>query len=265
MTDETLLFDVDARGVATIIFNRPRVRNAYDGQMLQAMTDALHRCESDEAVRVVVLRGNGAMFQSGADLDWLASLRDISQEQNIEISRQTAMVFRALVECSKPTVALVHGGCFGGGVGFAAGCDVVVASNDSRFAITEARWGLLPSIIVPQLIGAMGVRNVRRYALSGELFDAETAKNTGLAHEVCEPGELDEAAAPIVDGLLSSAPGSLSQLKKLALEQSGVAIDEAQFERLVRLHADKRLSAEAREGVASFLGKRAPAWLIPSP
>lgn len=260
MTDETLLFDLDARGIATITFNRPKVRNAYNGQMLEALTGALHRCENDADVRALVLRGNGPLFQAGADLDWLASLGGSSKKENLEVSRRTALVFRNLVECSKPSVALVHGGCFGGGLGFVAGCDVAVASKETRFAITEARWGLLPSIIVPQLAGAIGVRNVRRYALSCERFDAETAKRIGLVHEVCELAEMEQTAAPIIEGLLSSAPDSLSQLKGLALEQAGVAIDDAQFERLVRMHAEKRQSDEALEGLASFLEKRSPAW-----
>lgn len=263
MSEQGVLFGVDDRGIATATLNRPEVRNAYDGRMLDALTHWLRRCESDDGVRVLVLRGNGPVFQAGADLDWLASLRDGSDEDDIEVSRRTAQVFRALAECSKPTLALVHGGCFGGGVGFVAACDVAVAAGDARFAITEARWGLLPSIIVPQLIAAIGLRNVRRYALSCERFDAETARSMGLVHEVCDPSRLDDAAAPVLEGFLSSAPNSLSELKKLAIEQGGAGIDEALFERLVHLHAAKRRSAEAREGLASFLEKRPPAWRVP--
>jgi methylglutaconyl-CoA hydratase len=265
MTDEALLFHVDARGIAAATFNRPEVRNAYDGQMLEALMTVLNRCETDSNVRILVLRGNGPLFQAGADLGWLASLGGNSEEENIQVSRQTARVFRALAECSKPTVALVHGGCFGGGVGFVAGCDVAVAASDTRFAITEARWGLLPSIIVPQLNAAMGVRNVRRYALSCEQFDAEAARRIGLVHEVCDPAALEETAAPIIEGLLASAPDSVGQLKRLALELAGVTLDDEKFERLVRMHAHKRGSAEACEGLASFREKRPPAWFAPPP
>ena len=264
MTEETLLFQVDSRGVATATFNRPRVRNAYNGRMLEALLQALARCEGDEGVRVVVLRGNGPVFQSGADLDWLDGLRASSEAENVEASRRTAQVFRALAECPKPTVARVQGGCFGGGVGIAAACDVVVASRDARFAITEARWGLLPSIIVPQLNAAIGVRNVRRYALSCEQFDAETARRIGLVHEVCEPDSLDEVSEPIIEALLASAPQALRELKRLILEQAGASMDDDYFERLVRAHADKRASAEASEGMASFREKRAPAWSAPT-
>jgi len=263
MGEEAVLFHVDERGIATATLNRPRVRNAYDGRMLDALVDVVRRCEADARVRVLVLRGNGPVFQSGADLGWLASLRERSDEENLAVSRRTADVFRALQECSRPVVALVHGGCFGGGVGFVAACDVAIAASDTRFAITEARWGLLPSIIVPQLIGAIGLRNVRRYALSCERFDADTARSMGLVHEVCDPARLDESAAPVLEGLLASAPNSLSQLKKLAIEQAGMAIDEALFERLVQLHAEKRASAEALEGLASFRDKRSPAWRVP--
>lgn len=263
MTEEVLLFHVDARGIATATFNRPNVRNAYNGQMLEAVMGALQHCATDDRVRVLVLRGNGPVFQAGADLRWMATLHDLSDEDSQEVSRQTAGVFRALVECPKPTMALVQGGCFGGGVGFVAGCDIAVASSDTTFAITEARWGLLPSIILPQLNAAIGVRQVRRYALSCEQFSAETARDIGLVHEVCAPGALDDTAAPLLEDLLLSAPESLRQLKRLALEQAGVTMDDSGFERLVRDHADKRRSDEAREGVASFREKRAPRWFTP--
>ena len=263
MTEDVLLFHVDARGVATATFNRPDVRNAYNAQMLEALMGALHRCASDDQVRVLVLRGNGPVFQAGADLHWMATLQGLSDDDSLEVSRQGGGVFRALTECPKPTVALVHGGCFGGGVGFVAGCDIAIASSETRFAITEARWGLLPSIILPQLNAAIGVRQVRRYALSCEQFSADTAKEIGLVHEICEPGAMDDAAAPILEGLLLSAPESLSQLKKLALEQAGLTMDDAYFERLVRVHADKRRSVEARDGVASFREKCPPPWFTP--
>lgn len=264
MSNETLLFHVDARGVATCTFNRPTVRNAYDGQLLDALAERIAFCDGDDGVRILILRGNGPVFQAGADLGWISSFESRSEEDLLESSRQTAETFFALLQCGVPTLALVHGGCFGGGVGFAASCDIVIATRDTRFAITEARWGLLPSIIVPQLNGSIGIRNVRRFALSGERFDAETARSIGLVHEVCEEGALDGAAAPIVDSLLSSAPGSIRGLKRLALEDAGVRTDEDYLDRLIRLHAERRRSAEAREGVASFLAKRPAAWVPPS-
>jgi len=230
--------------------------------MLDALERVLQQCESDDGVRVLILRGNGPMFQAGADLAWMSSFEEKSDEEIVASSRQTALVFRALLQCAKPTVALVHGGCFGGGVGFVAACDVAIASSDARFAITEARWGLLPSIIVPQLNSAIGVRYVRRFALSGESFDADTAKSIGLVHEVCDDGSLDDTASSIIESLLSSAPGSLRQLKMLALEDAGVELNEEYFEKLVRVHAQKRRSREAREGVASFREKRPADWSV---
>lgn len=263
MTEDVLLFHVNARGIATATFNRPNVRNAYTGQMLEAFMGAMRQCVTDDRVRVLVVRGNGPVFQAGADLHWMATLQGLSDEESLEVSRQTARVFRALTECPKPTMALVHGGCFGGGVGFVAGCDIAIASSETLFAITEARWGLLPSVILPQLNAAIGVRQVRRYALSCEQFSADTARDIGLVHEICEPDALDYAAAPILEGLLLSAPDSLRQLKELALEQAGVTMDDSVFERLVRVHGDKRRSDEAREGVASFREKRPPRWFTP--
>ena len=263
MDEDVLLFDVDARGIATATFNRPEVRNAYDGEMLESLARVLERCASDDTVRLLVLRGNGPVFQAGADLRWMSELRGKTPEESLAVSRLTAGVFRALSQLPKPAIALVHGACFGGGVGFVAGCDVAVATSDTRFAITEARWGLLPSIIAPQLNAAIGIRNARRYALSCERFDASRAQSIGLVHEVCDPSRLDDAAAPIIEAFLLSAPDSIRQLKALALEHAGVTIDDELFERLVRLHADKRETAEAQEGLSSFREKRPPGWFVP--
>jgi methylglutaconyl-CoA hydratase len=157
-------------------------------------------------------------------------------------------------------MALVHGGCFGGGIGMIAGCDVVVAEDSAMFAITEARWGLIATIIIPQLNGAIGLRQVRRYALSCERFSAARAKEIGLVHETCAPGELDSVAAPIIDAFLISAPDAMAGTKAIALEHAAQIMDESYFENLVEVHSDKRISEEAIEGLASFAQKRAPAW-----
>ncbi|MDX1434955.1 MAG: enoyl-CoA hydratase-related protein [Gammaproteobacteria bacterium] len=260
MSAEVVLLSVDARGVATITLNRPRVNNAYDGEMIRALHEHALCCASDPAVRVVVLRGNGAHFQAGADLAWIGEIAARGEEENRAVSRRTATALSELDALAKPTVALVHGGCFGGGVGLIACCDVVLASEDARFAISEVRWGLVPDIIVPQLNAAIGRRQVRRFALSGERFDAHTAKAIGLVHEICPPGGLDAAAAPVIDALLLSAPEAVAQTKAAVRAGGGVAPDDEDFERLVRAHALKRRSREAAEGLACFAEKRKPRW-----
>lgn len=258
-----VLCEVDARGVATVRLNRPQRNNAYNGEMLQALVDGLAQLQDDPQVRVVVLRGNGPHFQAGADLAWLREISAGDAAVNLAASRLTAQAVHALDALTKPTVALVHGACVGGGTGVVAACDVVIAQSDANFAISEARWGLAATVIFPQLNAAIGLRQVRRYALSGERFDAERARALGLVHEVCEPGGLDSAASPVIDGLLQSAPDAVALSKRSAMACAGALVSPAEFERLVQEHADKRQSAEAREGLASFREKRSPGWARP--
>ena len=260
MSDEVVLHEVDGRGVATVTLNRPQVNNAYDGDMIQALLGVFARLGADHAVRVVVLRGNGAHFQAGADLKWIDRVRCGDDAENEAVSRRTAQAVRTINEFPKPTLALVHGGCFGGGIGIIAACDVVIAESGALFAISEARWGLHASIIIPQLNGAMGLRQVRRYALSCERFGAERARELGLVHEVCESGALDAAAAPVIDAFLISEPAAIAQTKALALEHARQTMDAAYFDQLVDTHWRKRVSPEAVEGLTSFREKRDPAW-----
>ena len=260
MSDQVVLLAIDERGVATLTLNRPRVNNAYDGEVIHRLAELVSDCRGNPRVRVVVMRGNGPHFQAGADLVWLREIAALGEEENVEVSRRTATALRELDAIPKPTVALVHGGCFGGGIGLVASCDIVIASEDARFAITEIRWGLVPDIIVPQLNAAIGARQVRRFALSGERFDAPTAKAIGLVHEICPEGGLDAAAAPVIDALLLGAPQAIAQTKCTARAENGLAPHEDRLEALIRAHAMKRCSSEAAEGLACFDEKRKPRW-----
>lgn len=257
---DVVLCSVDKRGVATVTLNRPERNNAYNGEVIEALISGVEALAADPAVRVVVIRGNGRHFQAGADLSWLKEMGRLSPLENIEVSRRTASAIQGLTELPKPTVALIHGGCFGGGTGIAAAADVVIASEDAIFSITEARWGVMAGIIVPHLNAAIGVRNVRRYALTCERFGALAAQEMGLVHQVCAEGGLDEAAAPVIEGLLMSAPEALAQTKRRALIEAGLDLSGAHFTELVEEHALKRQSDEAKEGLASFLEKRPPIW-----
>lgn len=260
MSEPVVLCGIDTRGVATVTLNRPALNNAYNADLLQGLIDTCATLASDPEVRVVLIRGNGAHFQAGADLTWLRQLATMDAATNRAASVATAEAMRGLNEMAKPTVALVHGFCVGGGAGIVASCDIVVAERGATFAISEARWGMAATIIFPQLVAAMGIRNVRRYALSGERFDARRAEVLGLVHEVCQPGQLDASAAPIIDALLKIAPQAQALSKLSALRCADALIDDALFARLVDEHADKRRSAEAQEGLASFAEKREAAW-----
>ena len=251
---------IDKRGVAWVTLNRPERNNAYNSEMIDALARGAAKLAADPGVRVVVLRGEGRHFQAGADLAWIQSVRASSVEDNIAVSHATTEAVHGLTAMPKPVVALVHGGCFGGGTGIISACDVVLADRTAIFSITEARWGLIATPIVPQLISRIGPGRTRRYSLTCERFGADRALEIGLVDEVCDAGELDAAAAPIIDALLHCAPDALAQSKAAILKYAGLHYSELERADMAHPHAMKRLTDEAGEGLASFLEKREPAW-----
>ena len=260
MSGAPVLHSLDARGVATVTLNRPEVNNAYNDDVIQGLLSAMDALSAKPELHVVVLKGNGKHFQAGADLKWIDAVRTSSMEENVRVSRATAEAVQRLNLAPVPTIALVQGGCFGGGTGIVAACDVVIAADTAMFSIAEVRWGLTAAIIIPQLNDAIGVRQVRRYALTGERFGAEEARRIGLVHEVVPAAELLAAGARIVDHLLANGPEAIRQTKAHALAFAWGDVDEATFDELVEAHARKRRSAEAAEGLASFAQKRAARW-----
>lgn len=255
-----VLWELDRRGVATVTLNRPQVNNAYDGDLVRGLLAAMEALGAAPGLRVVVLKGNGRHFQAGADLKWIDAVRKASSEENVRVSRATAEAVRRLNRLSVPTVVLVQGGCFGGGTGIVAACDIAIAADNAMFSISEVRWGLTAAIIIPQLNDAIGVRHVRRYALTGERFGAEEARRIGLVHEVVPASELEAAGARIVGHLLANAPKAIAETKEIALTYAFGDPAAAAFDSLVRSHAAKRQSEEAVEGLASFSEKRAARW-----
>ena len=260
MSEPVVLCETDDRGVATVTFNRPKVNNAYNADVILSLIEIFGVLAGDDKVRMVVIRGNGRHFQAGADLKWLAEVATMNPEENLEVSRNTTNAVRGLNEFPKPTLALVHGGCFGGGTGVIAACDIVVASEDAIFSITEARWGVMAAPIFPQLNAAMGEHNVRRYALTCERFGAQQAWEMGLVDEVCATGALDATAGPIVEDILAGGPNALKDTKRLVQDVGRLAVDNALAEELARVHALKRQTEEADEGLRSFVEKRNPNW-----
>jgi methylglutaconyl-CoA hydratase len=264
MPPSIVLTSLDARGVATLCLNRPDVHNAYDGALIDALTKAVAALAGDRRVRLLVLRGNGKHFQAGADLAWLREIAGFELMDNVAFSRRTTEAMRALNAFPRPTLALVHGACYGGGVGMVASCDVAVATASASFALTEVRWGVLLAPILPQLCAAMGVRNLRRYGLTGERFDAPEARRIGLVHEVCADEALDRAAAPIIEAILRSAPDAVRDSKRLVLAHAGLDLSDQQVEALSVQAALKRTSPEAADGLASFRDQRDPSWYAPA-
>ena len=258
-----VLWRIDERAVAYVTLNRPEVYNAYNGELiagLHATYDAL----AAKNLRAVVIAGAGKNFQAGADVGWLNAVRQSSPAENLKASRMTAEAVQRLNLLPVPTVALVQGACFGGGTGIIAACDIVIAADNAMFSIAEVRVGVAGTIIIPQLNDAIGLRQVRRYALTGERFDAAEARRIGLVHEVVPLAEFSAAGERIVGHLLASGPDAIAQTKICALRSAWSHLDEAAFSALIETHSAKRQSAEAAEGLAAFLEKRPARW-APAP
>jgi methylglutaconyl-CoA hydratase len=257
---DRVLTEVDGRGVATVWLNRPEVNNAYDDALIAQLIETVARLGREPGLRALVLRGKGRHFQAGADLTYLRNVIAAPPEVNQRFSAATVEAMRALQAFPRPVVALVHGGCFGGGIGLVIGADIAIATNDAVFALTETLWGIVAAPIIPQLIHAIGIRHTRRIGITGERFDAATALRIGLVHEVCPPDALDEAGAKVADQILRAAPDAVRRHKQLTFEIGDLISADALYARLAELAATGRTTDEVREGLAAFAEKRKPSW-----
>ncbi len=262
--DEPVVCAIDRRGVATLTLNRPQVGNAYDGDLIAALTATIERLGKSERLRAVLLRGAGRHFQAGADLTFLERLRTASPRENLDFARRTLAAVDALRRLERPTLAFVQGGCFGGGVGLCAACDIAIAAEDAIFAISEVRWGITPAPIIPLLVERIGLRALSRYALSGERFGAAEALRIGLVHETLPAPRLEAAGERILESLLKAAPEAVAMTKRLLAEAAAAPDTPAFRERIAVEAASRRLLAEAREGFQSFAEKRPPSWYSPA-
>jgi methylglutaconyl-CoA hydratase len=254
-----VLWRVDERGVGRVTLNRPEVYNAYNGEMIEALLAAYDDL-AGSALRAVVITGEGRNFQAGADINWLDAVRRSSPPENLRASRMTAAAVQRLNLLPVPTLALVQGACFGGGTGIVSACDIVIAADNASFSIAEVRVGVAGTIIVPQLNDAIGLRQVRRYALTGERFDAAEARRIGLVHEVVPLNELAAAGERIIGHLLASGPEAVAQTKMAALRFAWSDLDDKTFSGLIESHSARRQSDEAAEGLGAFREKRVPRW-----
>jgi methylglutaconyl-CoA hydratase len=261
MTDSILSERRD--GICWLTLNRPQVHNAFDDGLIAALTLALEQAGADPAVRAVVLSGNGSCFSAGADLNWMRGMVDASEADNRADSLRLARLMRTLQYLPKPTVARVNGAAYGGGVGLVACCDIAIGVDGSKFALSEVKLGLVPAVISPYVVAAIGLRQARRLFITGEVFDAATATRIGLLHASVPAGELDEAIARQLHLLGKAGPNAQHEAKQLALRIGGA--DAAQAERIdeenAALIARLRVSEEGQHGLAAFLDKRAPAWV----
>jgi methylglutaconyl-CoA hydratase len=251
--------------VARLRLDRPQLHNAFDAGLIAGLTDVLADLGRDPAIRVVVLEGAGASFSAGADLNWMRGMAAAGEAENREDSLRLAKLMRTLDELPKPTIARVHGAAFGGGVGLVACCDIAIATHNATFGLTEARLGLLPAVISPYVIAAIGARQARRWFATAERFDAAQAHRIGLVHIlVDDEAALDAAVMQQSEFLLHAGPIAAATAKSLVrrVADAGDArsIDDAN----AALIAALRVSPEGQEGLAAFLGKRRPTWTTES-
>ena len=251
------------RGVARVTLNRPELRNAFDDALIKRLRDTFDQLGKDGAVRVVVLAGNGPAFCAGADLNWMKRMAGYSYDQNLADARALAEMLAALDRLPKPTIARVHGPVFAGGTGLVAACDIAVGTPEAKFCLSEAKLGLSPATISPYVMRAMGERNARRYFLTAEVFGAEEAYRIGMLHLLVKGEELDQTVAALTDHLLAGGPQAHAKIKDLIRAVSGRRPDDALVAETAKRIAEIRGTPEGKEGIASFLEKRKPAWCSP--
>jgi methylglutaconyl-CoA hydratase len=249
-----------ASGVARLTLDRPEIRNAFDDALIAALTQALRALDADDKVRAVVLAGNGPAFCAGADLNWMKRMASYTYEQNLADARALAAMLKTLDHMSKPTIARVHGPAFAGGVGLVAACDIALGVPEAKFCLSEAKLGLSPATISPYVVRCMGERMARRYFLTAEVFDGIEAHRVGLLSHVSPSEELDGEIGKILEHLFQGGPQSLSKIKDLIRFVSSGPVSDEMIEDTANRIAEIRVSPEGREGIASFLDKRKPAW-----
>ncbi|HEY4291458.1 enoyl-CoA hydratase-related protein [Luteibacter sp.] len=249
--------------VAHLVMNRPEVHNAFDDGLIADLAAAIAELEADDGVRAVVLSGAGASFSAGADLRWMRGMAQASEDENREDSLRLATLMRRLQFLAKPTIARVNGAAFGGGVGLVACCDIAIAADGSKFALSEVKLGLVPAVISPYVVAAIGLRQARRLFLTGEVFDARAALAMGLIHEAVPADGLDAAVERVLGLLGKGGPVAQGEAKRLALGMGGMALTA--MEKVDRenaaLIARLRVSPEGQDGLSAFLEKGQPSWL----
>lgn len=254
----------EPNGLVTLTLNRPEVHNAFDDELILTLTDTLQALGQDPEVRVVVLTGRGPSFSAGADLNWMKGMLDASEQDNQADALHLARLLRTLNYLPKPTIARVNGAAMGGGLGLVACCDIAVADESARFALTEVRLGLAPAIISPYVFRRIGEAQARRYFLTGERFDAAQALHLGLIHVIAGTAGLDGEVNRLAAALLKGGPTSVRESKRLVYHAAGhdadsqLSLDQA----TARLIAKLRVAQEGQEGMRAFLDKRPPDWIL---
>jgi methylglutaconyl-CoA hydratase len=255
----SLLIQTDGP-IVRVTLNRPDVRNAFNEELIAELRAWAESVTAGGAARVAVLSGAGKVFCAGADLAWMSTMVGYTHDENVRDARAMAAMFAALDALPIPLIGRIHGAALGGGVGLAAVCDIVVAAEDTAFAFTEVKLGILPAVISPYAIAKIGRSAARELFLTGARFSAARAKEIGLVHAVAEATELDRVIAKYVNDLLTSGPEAVAAAKRLitgVAERSRTAAVEYSIDAI----AERRVSKEGQEGMGAFLAKRPPSWV----
>ena len=262
-TGARVLKTVDEYGNVTLTLNRPEVHNAFDPDMVRALTAALEDIRRDDTLRAVVIAGAGPSFCAGADIVHMRKSAQFTKAQNHEAAGDSARMFHALHTLNKPTIAAVHGAVRGGGCGIVAACDIAIATRTATFRLSEVKIGVIPAMISPYVIGAIGERHARRYMLSGEEFDSAEAWRIGLLHDIVEEEELAARVGGMLGELYTSGPHAVRAIKQLIPISAHRLIGPDIIETTARRIAEIRATPEAQEGLSAFLEKRKPRWIEP--
>jgi methylglutaconyl-CoA hydratase len=260
MTNKNLLLHIDQQNIATLTLNRPELHNAFDEELIRDFNTTLIELEDNSHIRVLILNAAGKNFSAGADLNWMQRQANAGLEQNREDAINLALLMRNLNNFSKPTLALVQGAAYGGGVGLIACCDIVIATSQAKFCLSEVKLGLIPAVISPYVIDAIGARAARRYFQTAEIFTAAEALRLGLVHQLVEPAETQSVTQKIIQALLDNGPQAMVASKQLIAYVANRLGDEDLLRYTAETIAMIRASKEGQEGVTAFLEKRKAQW-----
>jgi methylglutaconyl-CoA hydratase len=265
VVSNSVLFELDQRGVATVTLNNPEKHNAFDDVIIAQLTAIFTQINQDQNVKLMVLAANGKNFSAGGDLNWMKRMVNFSFEENIADARKLAIMLQNLNTLRVPTIARVQGAAYGGAVGLASCCDMVVASDNASFCLSEVKVGIAPATISPYVIAAIGARACRRYFLTAERFSADTARSLGLVSEVTSLEQLDNILENFSVGLLANSPNAITASKQLIGQVEHRSTDEQLMNETSDVIARLRTSEQGQEGLNAFFEKRSPSWQKNSP
>ncbi|ROZ69454.1 enoyl-CoA hydratase/isomerase family protein [Ramlibacter sp. WS9] len=258
----TLSIDIAQTGhIATVILNRPEVRNAFNDEVIVELASAFNELGTRPDVRCIVLAASGTAFCAGADLNWMKRMAGYSRDENLADAAALARMLNVIYHCPKPTIARIQGDVYAGGTGLVAVCDIAVSVDAAQYCLSEVKLGLIPATISPYVIRAMGARAAHRYFLTAERFSAAEALRIGFVHEVVKADQLDAKVGEIAQALVQAGPAAVKACKALVQDVAEKNISQLLIDRTVQDIADIRASDEGREGIQAFLGKRKPNWL----